>query len=242
MRSKGTSSGFLGSILVILTAILIALVFPILEQRALSAENAPPVEKPASERWAKDLEGFHQRDATNPPPAGCVLFLGSSSFRMWSDLESRFARVHGVNRGFGGSHASDCVELFEELTGRIQPRQVLLYEGDNDIAASKSPERVLEDLKRLVGLLRKKYPRAYIGFVTIKPSPSRWHLADRVRRVNESMREWIRTQKRVDYIDIFTPMLSGNGQPIEELFLADRLHMNPIGYDILAKRIQPFLR
>jgi lysophospholipase L1-like esterase len=123
-----------------------------------------------------------------------------------------------------------------------KPRQVVIYSGDNDLAAGKSPEKVLADFKDLFFKIRRQVPRATITFISIKPSPSRKQIIEQVRATNVLVQGFLSTQKRTGYVDVFTPMLQANGKPKPELFRADSLHMTRAGYDIWAAALKPYLK
>src|SRR6516164_10408221 len=101
-------------------------------------------EKADFSRWEKDIAAFERRDRDKPPPKNAVLFVGSSSIRLW-DLPKSFAGVEVINRGFGGSHLADVVHFAPRIVLPYEPRLIVLYAGDNDIAAGKTPERVHAD-------------------------------------------------------------------------------------------------
>jgi lysophospholipase L1-like esterase len=132
--------------------------------------------------------------------------------------------------GFGGAQVRDLVWHADAIAIRYAPRIVMLYAGDNDIDAGRSPQQVLHDVQRLVARLRQALPRATIAYVAIKPSPARVSQLAAQREANALIEDWTRGERRVAFIDVATPMLDADGLPREELFLADRLHMNADGY------------
>ena len=86
---------------------------------------------------------FEAADKQTPPPKDAVLFVGSSSIRLW-DLKKSFPDLVAINRGFGGSQMSDAARHARRLINVYKPRLIVLYEGDNDLNArrgrrSKSP-------------------------------------------------------------------------------------------------------
>lgn len=192
--------------------------------------------------WEADMARFAAEDARNPPPAQPVVFAGSSSFRMWSPLAADFPGVPVLNRGFGGSQVRDLAWHADAVAIRYQPRMVLLYAGDNDIDAGRSPRQVLADTQVLVSRLRASLPRATIAWVSIKPSPLRIDQLPAQREANALVEAWLRTQPDTVYIDVTTPMLDADGRPREELFIGDRLHMNADGYAIWREAVAPALR
>jgi lysophospholipase L1-like esterase len=223
-----------------LALILFALVAP---STAASQETAPsePVVAEASE-WETEIAQFEAADRISPPAKGGVVFVGSSSIRMWPDLKTSFPGVNVLQRGFGGSELSDVNAFAPRIVLPYKPRLIVLYAGDNDLAEGNSPEEVFMRYKTFVSLVRRSLPETRIAFVSIKPSGSRWHLADKMRKANELVREYTATDRRLLYVDVFTPMLGPGGVPRPDLFQADSLHMNSKGYAIWRARLDPIVR
>lgn len=196
---------------------------------------------PDPARFEAEIRAFREADRADPPAEGGVLFVGSSSIRMWERLEEDFPGANVLNRGFGGSQFSDLHHYFEEIVAPYRPRLIFVYEGDNDLAAGKSPRRVLADFRRFVEQVRSELPGTRIAFIAVKPSPSRWHLADRMRSANRLVRRYTLWQADLEYVDVFEPMLGPNGRPRPEIFLHDELHMNRAGYRMWAQIVRPFV-
>lgn len=190
--------------------------------------------------WADVIRAFEEADRTAPPAPGSILFVGSSSIRLWNLAES-FPDLPVVNRGFGGSQMADCVQFADRIVIPYRPQVVVLYAGDNDIAAGKPPEAVLSDFKAFTTLVLDRLPDCRIAFISIKPSPQRWRFAGEMRRANEIIREWIATDSRLSYVDVAKPMLGPDGAPRPELFAQDKLHMSPEGYRLWASTLRPVL-
>jgi lysophospholipase L1-like esterase len=172
-----------------------------------------------------------------------ILFTGSSSIRVWNDLKTDFPKYNVVNRGFGGSQMSDMVTHAEELILRYHPKQIFIYEGDNDIGAGKSPEEILAQADKLLLLIRKKLPKkTQVLFISPKPSLARWQLKDKYLDYNRKLEQWTKQQKNVTFIDVWTPMLDADGNVMKDLFIEDGLHMNRKGYEIWAEVIGGYIR
>lgn len=210
---------------------------------AAVAGDVPPATAtapPAATRWDATFAAFAAADAANPPAPGGVLFVGSSSIRLWSNLEDQFKDLPVViKRGFGGSQLSDCVKNLSRLVLRYRPRTVLIYAGDNDLAAGVSPHEVLRRFTVFVDGVRRELPDTQIAYISIKPSPSRIDLLPQVRETNALIREYADADARVEFIDVYTPMLDASGKPRRELFRADALHLNADGYALWKAVIAP---
>ena len=194
------------------------------------------------EQWKAELQAFCQQDSLHKPPKAPLLFYGSSSIRMWKTLATDFTGQPVLNRGFGGSRFPDAQQLFDKLVVRYRPRQVILYEGDNDIAAGATPVQVYDSFLQFEKLMRKKLPKAELVFLSIKPSLARWALYPQMQEANTLIREYIEAHpKQLRFADVGQPMLGPDGKPRPELYVEDGLHMTPVGYAIWARVLRPYL-
>ncbi|AKJ30308.1 SGNH/GDSL hydrolase family protein [Caldimonas brevitalea] len=210
------------------------------EVPATPAVAAAPV---STSPWADSFAAFEQADKTTPPPPGGVVFVGSSSIRLWSDLEQQFELPPVVlKRGFGGSTLRDCAEHADRLVTRYRPRLVVVYAGDNDLAQGRTPDEVLDSFAEFVRSVRRELPAVRIAYVSIKPSPSRRGLMPLARQTNEMIERYTGSVPGLAYIDVYTPMLGADGEPREELFGPDALHLNQDGYGLWKRIIEAHLR
>ena len=194
-----------------------------------------------SSRWEKYIARFEAADKKQMPHPDGILFIGSSSIRMWKTLEQDFPGLPVINRGFGGSQIADSNHFARRIVHPYKPRQIVFYAGDNDVAAGKSPEKVLTDFQQFVKTVRAKLPKARVSFIAIKPSLSRWKLSGKMAMANSLVRNACSKNKRLDYIDIWQPMLGENGKPRPDLFLGDGLHLNAKGYALWTSIVKPYL-
>ncbi|HET6431653.1 SGNH/GDSL hydrolase family protein [Dyella sp.] len=194
------------------------------------------------DQWANELAVFAAADRAHPPAPGAVLFVGSSSIRLWATLAEDFPIWRTVNRGFGGSEIDDATYYADRLVTPHRPSAIVMYAGDNDIADGDSPEHVLADFQAFVRVARNDAPGAPIAFIAIKPSVARRALLPKIRAANAAIRQWAASQPDVSYLDVFTPMLGPDGQPLPDWFGPDGLHMNRRGYALWARIVTPWLR
>lgn len=196
----------------------------------------------SSQQWATDMAGFAAQDARQPPPAHPVVFTGSSSVRMWASLAADFPRQPVLNRGFGGSQLRDAIWHADQVAVRYQPRRIVLYAGDNDIDAGRTPEQVRDDFRAFVARIRRDLPDVPIAWLAIKPSLARVDQLPAQQRANALVEAAAARMHDVDFIDVATPMLDADGRPRAELFLEDGLHMNRKGYELWRGIVAPYLR
>lgn len=192
-------------------------------------------------RFAADIERFEAADRESPPAPGGIVFVGSSSIRLWSTLAEDFPGQPVINRGFGGSGISDVLLYADRIIIPYRPSQVIVYVGENDLAGGRPYQEVVADFRALVEKLRAALPEVRIAWVSMKPSPSRWHLVDAMREGNRMIQAMAAEDPLLDYIDVFTPMIGENGRPIPELFVADSLHMTPAGYALWRSVVGSYL-
>jgi lysophospholipase L1-like esterase len=190
-----------------------------------------------------DINRFKEQDRLNPPPQNAILFIGSSSFTMWYDMQEQFPDFTIINRGFGGSTLDDLIRYVEFIVYPYNPKQIVIYCGENDFASSDtiSVELVTHRFVQLYNLIVEKYPEVKISYVSMKPSPSRWHIANKFMAGNNEIKEFLESKINTSYINIWDHMLTKSGTPDKSIFLEDMLHMNIYGYKIWTKEIHPHL-
>ena len=214
---------------------LLFLVNFIISSGVLDAQTSPAF-------W-QDIVAFKKKDSIQAPPSNAILFVGSSSFARWQDVNNYFPDFTIINRGFGGSILTDVIRYTYDIILPYKPKQVVIYCGENDLASADSISSVeaYNRFKTLFGMIRTNLPKTNIAFISMKPSPSRASLQDKMKGANQMIKTYIRKQKNASFIDIYDAMLDKKGQMREELYVSDRLHMKPAGYAIWEKAITPFL-
>ena len=192
----------------------------------------------ASPRWQSEFTAFAHADETQRPPPGGVVFVGSSSIRLWEGLETAFERFPTVvKRGFGGSTAADCAEHVDSLVAPYRPRIVVLYAGENDLAEGAAADEVASRVRAFIQQVRAAQPTTHIAVVSIKPSPLRAELLPAIREANARIRAILASVPNAQFIDVHSLMLDAEGHPRAELFGADRLHMSAAGYALWRREI-----
>ena len=194
---------------------------------------------PAPAPFEKDIRAFEEADAKQPPPKDAVLFIGSSSIRLWKSLEQDFPNLKVINRGFGGSQIADSVRYADRIVVPYKPKLIVFYAGGNDVAAGKSPQRVLADFRAFVVKVREALPDTKILFVSIRPSVARRHLQGREWLANQFVREFADADPTSEYVDVVPALSTPDGAPRADLLVADELHLNEDGYRAWTKVIRP---
>ncbi len=189
-----------------------------------------------------EIDQFRKQDSLNAPPKKAVLFVGSSSFRMWKNVQEDFPEIRIINRGFGGSTLADVIRYMDDIIFPYEPKQIVIYCGENDIASGESPQTVLDRFDMLFTAIRNKLPRVPVVFVSMKPSPSRKKFREGIIHGNSLIRQYLAGKRNTVYVDVYSRMLDNSGEPKADIFLDDELHMNEKGYAIWTEALRPVLR
>jgi lysophospholipase L1-like esterase len=192
-------------------------------------------------RWVKAIAAFEERDRESPPARHGVLFAGSSSIVLW-DLKRAFPETTTINRGFGGSQIADSTYFADRIIVPAQPRTIVFYAGDNDLAGGRSPEQVRDDFRSFVATVRQALPETKIIFIGIKPSPSRWSLVEKQQEANRLIEADCQADPRLVFVDTFPAMLGDDDRPRPSLFRPDNLHLSARGYALWNALLKPALK
>lgn len=193
-------------------------------------------------KWQGAINALVKLDATTPPPASPIVFVGSSSIVKWKTLAQDFPDLPVMNRGFGGSEVFDSLTYAHRVVIPYRPRQIVFYAGGNDINAGKTPQRVFDDFKAFVTRIHASLPQTKISFISIAGNPKRWSQAGQVRALNQMVEAYTKTDPRLDFINVYSQMLQPNGLPLFNIFVSDQLHMNEKGYAIWKEVVGPHLK
>jgi lysophospholipase L1-like esterase len=193
--------------------------------------------------FTADIAIFKKQDSISFPQKNAILFVGSSSFTKWKDVQDYFPKHTILNRGFGGSSLTDVIRYANDVILKYDPKQIVIYCGENDFAGNDSlyPAQVAQRFYDLFELIRAKYKKVPIAYISMKPSPSRQHLMAKFNVANVMIKSFLKTKRRTTYIDVFHAMLKEDGTSMTDIFLEDNLHMNKKGYAIWQKIIEPHL-
>ena len=235
--------------LIVVPALIIACGLALRETKAqvsaTAAQKTSPAAKPAkpptTERFAKEIAAFEDYDHKNAPPENPTLFVGSSTIRLWQTADA-FPGLPVINRGFGGSTITDILHYADRIVFKYKPRQIVFYSGDNDLASGRTPDRVFADFQTFANSVRERLPDTRIIYLAIKPSASRWKHWPQMQDVNSRVKKLAdEPSNKLIYIDTAPALLATDGQPRNELFRDDNLHMSPAGYAAWNKLLAPAL-
>ena len=199
---------------------------------------------PEPSRFAAEVAQFSQHDEFNPWPEGAILATGSSSMRFWSVnqmLERQMAPLTVINRGFGGSVFNDLNHYLDQLVLKYRPRAVMIYEGDNDIALGLSQDAILDSLSSVIAQVHDQNAQTRFYLLSVKPSISRWLHWPAMQQLNEALQALCATDARLVYIDVASPMLGEDNRPGPDIYVADGLHLNELGYQLWRDAVRPVL-
>ncbi|MFC2077038.1 SGNH/GDSL hydrolase family protein [candidate division KSB1 bacterium] len=197
--------------------------------------------KAPGDHWEETIRAFEAGDKKDFPAPGVIVFIGSSSIAGWRGLSKDFKGLPVLNRGFGGSQMADALQYVHRIVIPYRPSRVVLYEGDNDIAAKKSPETIAGEFHLFLQKIHKALPGTPVYFLSIKPSPARWKLWSSMREANGLIRDICSKTAAAEYIDVGSPLLDKEGKPLTELYRKDGLHLTKEGYKRWTAAIRPYL-
>ena len=209
--------------------------------QAKTAVNAG--DSPAAEPWYEpEIRAFEAADKANPPAPGQVLFVGSSSFRLWKTLAADMAPMPIINRGFGGAKTPDVLAVFDRIVPACRPSIILYYCGDNDLGIDNTDtETVVQNFIAFDNRVKALWPETRVFFVAIKASVQRWKNWPAMKRANDEIRAYCERTPGRGFFDVAQPMIGGDGKPDPSLFEADGLHVNAAGYAKWTSVIRPRL-
>jgi len=194
-------------------------------------------ESAATPRFEPEILKFEALDRRTPPPPRPILFVGSSSIRLWTNLPSSYQGKTVLNRGFGGSTYRDLLRYFNRVVLPYGPSVMVVYEGDNDLADGRNPAEIAQDLGLFLDRALTELRGTSVVLLTVKPSPSRSHLMEVQMEFNARLKRIAQSRKGVVVAEVGPPLLDAQGRPDPRFFAADRLHLNAAGYEAWRKPV-----
>ncbi len=200
---------------------------------SLKAQDAP---------FYNEIRNFKKQDSIKFPPKKAILFIGSSTFTNWKDVQTYFPGHVIINRGFGGSSLPNVINYVPDIVFPYDPKQIVIYCGENDFTGGATPQIVVDRVKQLIELIRTKYPKVPLVYISIKPSPSREKYMPQMVEANEMIAKMVKKMKKVKFVNTYNAMFNPDGTIMTDIFLKDNLHMNAKGYAIWQKIMEPYLK
>jgi lysophospholipase L1-like esterase len=195
----------------------------------------------AQNKFEAEIKAYEKQDSISMPKSKQILFLGSSSFRLWKTFDQDLKGLPVFNRGFGGSTLEDALYYFDRMVVKYQPSWIFLYEGDNDLAKGQSPEFIEKEFVEFSERIFKQLPQTRVVFVAARPSLARVVLVDKQKDLNKRIEQFVRGKKNLYYLDMHSPFYLADGSLMQDIFVADKLHLNEKGYQIFASKIRTFI-
>ncbi|MHA8065910.1 GDSL-type esterase/lipase family protein [Aquirufa sp. ROCK2-A2] len=195
----------------------------------------------AQNKFEAEIKAYEKQDSVAMPKTKQILFLGSSSFRLWKTFDQDLKGLPVFNRGFGGSTLEDALYYFDRMVVKYQPSWIFLYEGDNDLAKGQSPEFIEKEFVEFSERLSKKLPKTKLVFVAARPSLARVGMVDNQKDLNKRIEQLVSGKKNLYYLDMHSPFYLADGTLMQDIFVADKLHLNEKGYQIFASKIRTFI-
>lgn len=193
---------------------------------------------PAFQNEVKDIQKKY--DSIWDSSKETVVFTGSSSIRMWKNLESMFPDHQIINSGFGGSQSSDLNRYYKELILQYNPKKVFIYEGDNDIASKKRIKDIIANTRQIVTKIKDSNKATQVVIIAAKPSIARWNLKRRYLRLNRAFEKLCKEDSGMEFANVWDVMMDGK-QVRKDIFIGDGLHMNSKGYNLWFSVIKPYM-
>ena len=190
-------------------------------------------------KWEPEIRAFEEADRKSRPPTGGVVFVGSSSIRLWRTMEDDFASLPVINRGFGGSQIREVTAFADRIVIPYRPRLIVFYCGSNDVVSGRAVPDVVDDLRAFVGKVHAALPGTRLIYISAAPNPARWHLKSAWIDLNARIEAYTKTDQRLTFVNVWREMVRPPGEPRPELFVDDQLHMNERGYAIWTRVLRP---
>ncbi len=192
------------------------------------------------EYWEDSIRDLEIAAHNSPLPADSVLFLGSSSIRLWASLAQDMAPVPVIQRGFGGAQLNDVTYFAERLLKVPKPVAIVIFAGANDIIrqTATEPTQLLHRYQQLVARLWQELPETPIYYIAITPAPHRWQFWPLSRAANELIERYSSSNELLRFIDTNQALLGPNGMPQREFYLEDEIHLSAQGYAVWREIIR----
>lgn len=215
---------------------------------AFILQACPPIKKKLvykvdeNLRFEKEIQAFEEQDKENGIDKREILFVGSSSIRMWTTLSEDMQPYKVLNRGFGGATTAEVLQYYNRIIKPYKPKTIVIYVGENDISEGDKPEETVSKNNLLFNRIQEDFKRSKIIYISMKPSISRWHLWEDYKKGNAKIRKICEANDRLFYLESADVMLNDDGSIKKDIFIEDGLHMNAKGYEDWTKMVRNLIK
>ena len=198
-----------------------------------------------SDRWENDIKFLESKDREEACVEDCILFVGSSSIRLWKEIESDMSPYKVVKSGYGGAHFYDLIHYTKRLVKNHKPRAIAVFVA-NDITGKNNnswygdlkPREVLQLFKFFTQEIKSIHGDIPIFAIETTPTISRWSVWDKISKTNDLIKDYTIRKENLNYITTRLDFLDSKGYPWEKYFVNDKLHLNKSGYKLWSKIIK----
>ena len=184
--------------------------------------------------YENEINAFLRSDSVKFPPVGAYLFTGSSTIAKWKNLREDFKEIRVIPRGFGGSNIRALNYYANDIVLPYKPKAIVVYEGDNDLAAGESVDSVMARFARFERMVHHSLPRCKLYILSIKPSPVRRQYLSVQTQANQRLKALAKHHAKTQYVDITHLMYDKQGHLRSDCFLGDSLHITDECYKVWA--------
>ena len=198
-------------------------------------------------KWENEIIKLENLDSSQDYTTNQILFIGSSSIRLWKSIKRDLEPYEPIRRAYGGARYTDLIHFTERLVSPHNIKAVGIFVA-NDITGGEndlSPKEVLKLAKYVVKQIRTSHKSSSVFFIETTPTPKRWKAWSKISQANDLIKEFCDSSDRLFYISTRDYFIGDNGLPTEEFFIRDKLHLNRKGYalwaDIIKKNLTEVL-
>ena len=195
-------------------------------------------------KWEKDIIKLENLDKTKKQNNDAILFIGSSSIRLWRSIKKDLAPYESIKRAYGGSRYTDLIHFTERLASPHDVKAVGIFVA-NDITGGKNdlrPREVLHLSKLVIEQIQRSHKNSPIFFIETTPTPKRWKAWDKISNANDLIKKHCESKTDLFYISTRDYFIGENKLPIEDYFIRDKLHLNSKGYLLWSDIIKENLK
>ena len=166
-----------------------------------------------------------------------IIFLGDSITEGF-DLKHYFPDLNIVNKGIYGDNTDGVLARLHKDVIELNPDVIFLLIGTNDFACGKSNNMLIENLKKILTIIKSNLPAAAVYHSSILPVRGLDNRNNKdIKEVNNEMRTFC-DATGITYFDLFPQFLNSNLE-MAEIYSEDGLHLTKEGYDKWAELLTP---